>query len=65
MIVGVETCIEEFAHTGLDDVGELAGDDHQGLALGHHMFTSARGGIDILLTVALQGCKNLSICPAA
>ena len=35
LVVGVEPGVEEFHHPGLDDVGQLAGDDDQGFALRH------------------------------
>ena len=37
MVVGIELGVEQLHHPRLDHVGQFAGDDDQGFALGHQM----------------------------
>jgi hypothetical protein len=40
LVVEVETSVEQFAHPRLDQIGELTGDDNQGLLLRHQALSS-------------------------
>ena len=57
LVVGVEPGVEQLPHPRLDHVGQFAGDDHQGLALGHR--DSAPPSIlDTILTLTRQSCHG-------
>ena len=42
LVVEVEPRVEQLAHAGLDEFGQLAGDDDEGLLLGHEPFPPRR-----------------------
>ena len=43
LVVEVEPRVEQLAHARLDEVGQLAGDDDEGLLLRHQALSSPRG----------------------